>query len=151
MVAKKFRYMQFVTFSWFCAHLMLWWMINKVVVVKDKEPFLLGCNDATQIKRKPFKDFKTFRCNNFMVYLKTKNCLCLKINNPSLMIYMDSSWTGYLTFHIYGYQVGITKISFTNWSPTSIIFNKQIDIRQQLPKMENLGYYIPYMLHIGKF
>ncbi len=30
-----------------------------MVVVKDKEPFLLGCNDATQIKRKPFKDFKT--------------------------------------------------------------------------------------------
>jgi hypothetical protein len=67
------------------------------------------------------------------------------------MIYMDSSWTGYLIFDIYGYQVGITKISLTNWSPTSIIFNKQIDIRQQLPKMENLGYYIPYMLQIGKF
>jgi hypothetical protein len=56
-----------------------------------------------------------------------------------------------LIFDIYAYQVGITKISLTNWSPTSIIFNKQIDIRQQLPKMENLGYYIPYMLQIGKF
>ncbi len=122
-----------------------------MVVVRDKEPFLLGCNDATQIKRKPFKDFKTISMQQLYGVFENQNCLCLKINNPSLMIYTDSSWTGYLIFDIYAYQVGITKISLTNWSPTSIIFNKQIDIRQQLPKMENLGYYIPYMLQIGKF
>jgi hypothetical protein len=63
---------------------------------------------------------------------------------------MDSSWIGYLIFDIYAYQVGIAKITLTNWSPTSITFNKQINIRQ-LPKNGKINYYIPYMFNIGKF
>ncbi len=82
---------------------------------------------------------------------ENQNFLCLEINNPtSSMIYMDSSWIGYLIFDIYAYQVGIAKITLTNWSPTSITFNKQINIRQ-LPKNGKINYYIPYMFNIGKF
>jgi len=98
---------------------MLWWMIN----TRDKEPFLLGCIDATQTKKKPFKDFKTFwLMQQLYGVFENQNCLCLKNNNPSLMIYMDSSWIKYLIFDIYAYQVGVAKITLTNWSPTSIIF-----------------------------
>jgi hypothetical protein len=45
---------------------------------------------------------------------ENQNCLCLKNNNPSLMIYMDSSWIKYLIFDIYAYQVGVAKITLTN-------------------------------------
>jgi hypothetical protein len=89
--------------------------MNKVGVVRDKDPFFwVVLMMQHKSKENHLRTSKHFDATTFMVYLKTKIAFGLKINNPSLMIYMDSSWTRVFDiFNSYPYQVGIAKITLT--------------------------------------